>query len=146
MSENNKEVVRRVVEEHWNKKNAGLATELFTENCSVQTPDGALKGLAGARSLLNTYAAAFPDFLITIDELIAEGDKVAFRYGFKGTHKGKLGELAASGKPVTVSGIGIYQIASGKIAEGRLEWDRTSLQEQIGAATPAAKSLLQPAA
>lgn len=145
MLENNKTIVKRVIDEHWNKKNAALAAELFTENCTVRTPDGALKGLQGARNLLDAYATAFPDFHITTDELIAEGDKVAFRYAFKGTHKGKLGEIAASGKAVTVSGIGIYQIVGGKVAEGRLEWDRSSLQEQIGAAKPAANPLLQPA-
>jgi predicted ester cyclase len=70
---------------------------------------------------------------------------VAFRYAFKGTHKGKLGEIAASGKTVTTPGIGIYRIVGGKVVEGRLEWDRASLQGQIGAAKPAAKPILQPA-
>ena len=145
MSENNKTIVKRVVDEHWNKKNAAIAAELFTENCSMHTPDGTLKGLVGARSLLDAYATAFPDFHISIDELIAEGDKVAFRYAFKGTHKGKFGQVAASGKAVTASGIGIYQVIGGKVAEGRLEWDRASLQEQIGAVKPATSPLLQPA-
>jgi steroid delta-isomerase-like uncharacterized protein len=144
MSEQNKTLVRRVIDEHWNKKNAAMAAELFADNCSIHTPDGALKGHAGARNLLNAYATAFPDFHITIDELVAEGEKVAFRYTFKGTQKGKLGEIAASGKTVNTSGIGIYRIVGGKVAEGRLEWDRASLQEQIGAAK-AAKSALQPA-
>jgi steroid delta-isomerase-like uncharacterized protein len=144
MSDNNKATVKRVVDEHWNKNNPALAAELFTENCSVHTPDGELKGVEGARNLLNAYATAFPDFHITTDDLIAEGDKVAFRYTFAGTHKGKLGEIAASGKAVTVSGIGFYQIVGGKVTEGRLEWDRASLREQIGAAAPA-EAALQPA-
>ncbi|HXQ11335.1 MAG TPA: ester cyclase [Caulobacteraceae bacterium] len=144
MSENNKAIVKRVVDEHWNKKNAAIAAELIAEDCALHTPDGALRGVEGARRLLNAYATAFPDFHITTDELIAEGDKVAFRYTFAGTHQGKLGEVAASGKKVTTSGIGIYRIVGGKVAEGRLEWDRASLQEQIGSAAPA-KSAMQPA-
>ena len=145
MSEQNKTIVRRVIDEHWNKKNAALAAELFTDNCAVRTPDGTLKGVGGARNLLSAYATAFPDFHITIDELIAEGDKVAFRYAFKGTHKGKFGEMAASGKAVTTSGIGIYRVVGGKVVEGRLEWDRASLQEQLGSAKPAVNPILQPA-
>src|SRR5690242_2622511 len=120
MSEQNKTIVRRIIDEHWNKKNAAEAVNLFTSDCSVQTPDGSLKGVEGARNLLNAYATAFPDFRITIDELIAEGDKVAFRYAFGGTHKGKLGETAPSGKTVSTTGIGIYRIVGGKVADGRL--------------------------
>jgi steroid delta-isomerase-like uncharacterized protein len=145
MSEQNKTVVRRIVDEHWNKRNAAVAAELFADNCSLQTPDGPLNGHEGARKLLSAFETGFPDFHLTIDELIAEGDKVAFRYTFTGTHKGKFGETAASGARVTATGMGMYRIVAGKVAEGRLEWDRARLQEQIGAAKSAAKPVLQPA-
>ncbi|MGD0301272.1 MAG: hypothetical protein ABSE86_29700 [Bryobacteraceae bacterium] len=76
MSEhNNKAIVRRIVEDHWNTKNPALVGELFAVNCSLHTPDGDLQGVKGA----------------------AETDRVAMRYSFAGTHKGALGAIPASG-------------------------------------------------
>lgn len=62
MSEQNKAVVRRIFEDHWNKKNAALVGELFAPTVSLHTPDGVLTGLEGASLLLQTYQTAFPDF------------------------------------------------------------------------------------
>src|SRR5262245_21477880 len=92
MSEQNKAVVRRVIEDHWNAKNHALARELFAPTVSFHTPDGVLNGLDGASTLLQVYTAAFPDFHLITDDLVAECDKVAFRYTFEGTHKGPFGE------------------------------------------------------
>ncbi len=78
MSEQNKTVVRRIIEEHWNNKNAELVSELFASNVSLDTPDGVLTGLEGASSLLQAYATAFPDFRLTIDDLFADGNKSSF--------------------------------------------------------------------
>ena len=101
MSEQNKAVVRRVFEEHWNGRNAALVSELFAPTVSLHTPDGALTGLDGASSLLQAYATAFPDFRLAIDDMVVEGDKVVVRYRFTGTHRGPLADLPASGKPVS---------------------------------------------
>jgi steroid delta-isomerase-like uncharacterized protein len=133
MSEQNKAVVRRIVEDYWNKKNPALAGELFAADCSLHTPDGDLHGVKGAAQLYDAYATAFPDFRITAEDTVAEGDRVAVRYTFTGTNKGPLGAIPASGNRVTVSGIVIFRLAGGKVAEGRWSWDRVSLQQQIGA-------------
>ena len=134
MSEQNKGVVRQIVEDHWNNKNTLLASELFAENCSLHTPDGDLDGIKGVLQLLNTYATAFPDFRITIDDAIAEGDCVAVRQTFAGTHRGPLGGIAASDNRVTLSDVMvIFRLAAGKVEEARFAWDRLSLQQQIGA-------------
>ena len=69
MSEENKAVVRRIIEDHWNAKNHELVPELFAETVSIHTPDGVLKGLDGASTLLQAYATAFPDFRLSIDDL-----------------------------------------------------------------------------
>ena len=133
MSEQNKAAVRRIVEDCWNKKNPALISELFASNCLLHTPDGELRGVEGAQQLLSAYGTGFPDFHITIDDTVAEGDKVALRYGFGGTHKGQLGPVPASGKRVATSGITIFRFAGGKVADARFEWDRVSLRQQIGA-------------
>ena len=72
MSEQNKTVVRRIIEEHWNNKNAAIVSELFASNVSLDTPDGVLTGLEGAGSLLQAYETAFPDFHNTTDDLFAD--------------------------------------------------------------------------
>ena len=133
MSDQNKAVVRRIVEDYWNKKNPALVGELFATDCSLHTPDGDLQGVKGAAQLYDAYATAFPDFRITAEDTVAEGARVALRYNFTGTNKGPLGAIPASGNRITVSGIVIFRLTGGKVAEGRWSWDRVSLQQQIGA-------------
>ena len=134
MSEQNKAVVRRIIEDYWNKKNPALAGELFAADCAYHIPDGNLpKGVQGVAQLYGVYAASFPDFHLTIEDTVADGDRVAVSYSFTGTHKGPLGAVPASGHRVTLSGIAIFHLASGKVKEARMVWDRLSLQQQIGA-------------
>ena len=133
MSEQNKMVVRRVVEEHWNNKNAALVSELFTSNVSLDTPDGVLTGLEGAGFLLQAYATAFPDFRLIIDDLLADGNQVVLRWTFTGTHRGPLADIAASGRQVRVPrGIAIFRIAAGKVDQGHFAWDKYALLQQLG--------------
>ena len=125
MSEQNKTVVRRIIDEHWNNKNAALVSELFASNVSLDTPDGVLTGLEGASSLLQAYETAFPDFHNTTDDLFAEGNQVVVRWTFTGTNSGPFTDIAASGpfadiaatgKQVRVPGcIGIFQLDGGKV-------------------------------
>jgi len=100
---------------------------------AIHTPDGVLNGHDGARQLLSAYATAFPDYRLSTDDLLAEGDRVTYRWTFTGRHKGPLAGIAASGKKVNVQGIGIFHIAGGKASELRLLWDKYSLMQQIGA-------------
>lgn len=133
MSEHNKSVVRRLVEDHWNKKNPSLVTEVFDANTILHTPDGTLHGHDGALQLLSAYTTAFPDFRLIIDDLLADGDNVTLRWTFTGTQKGPFSGVGASGKSVSVPGIAIFQIASGKAREVRMVWDKYALMQQIGA-------------
>lgn len=133
MSEQNKTVVRRIVEEHWNKKNAALVSELFASNVSLDTPDGVLTGLEGASFLLQAYATAFPDFRLSIDDLLADGNQVVLRWTFTGTHRGPLADIPASGRQVRVPrGIAIFRIDAGKVDRGHLAWDKYALLQQLG--------------
>jgi steroid delta-isomerase-like uncharacterized protein len=137
MSEQNKAVVRRLIEDHWNAKNGALVSELFAPTVAIHTPDGVLNGLDGASALLQAYATAFPDFRLVIDDLVADADKVAFRWTFNGTHRGQLADIRASGKQVSVSNnVGIFRIADGKVNESRLCWDKYALLQQLGALPP----------
>jgi steroid delta-isomerase-like uncharacterized protein len=133
MSEQNKAVVRRLFEDHWNAKNPALVAELFAPSVSLQTPDGVLTGLDGASFLLKAYGTAFPDFHLTIDDLVADGDKVVVRWTFTGTHHGPLADVPASGKRVDVpNGIAIYRLAAGRITEAHFAWNKYELLQQLG--------------
>lgn len=133
MSEQNKAVIRRLIEDHWNAKNAAMVSELFAPTVSLQTPDGGLTGLEGAAFLLQAYATAFPDFRIIIDDVVAEGNEVVVRWTFTGTNRGPLADLPATGKGVSVpNAIGIFRLAAGKVEAGHFAWDRYELRQQLG--------------
>lgn len=134
MSEQNKDVVRRVVDDHWNKKNPDLVSELFAPDMTLETPDGVLSGHEGAHALLNAYRTAFPDFHLATEDLVADGNRVAIRWTFTGTNTGPLAGIAPTGNKVSVSrNLGIFQVDGGKITGGQLNWNKYNLLQQLGA-------------
>jgi steroid delta-isomerase-like uncharacterized protein len=89
-------------------------------------------GLTGMRQVVEMYRSWSTDYHSTIEDLVAEGDKVACRWSGRGTHQGDLMGVAATGKAITVTGIAIFRIANGKIRE---EWDYADvmgLMQQLG--------------
>jgi steroid delta-isomerase-like uncharacterized protein len=146
MSDTLETVVRRSFEDHFNGRNIAAADEVYAPDVVVRTPDGVVTGRDGMNTLMQTYASAFPDFVLTIDDTVAEGDRVAVRYTFTGTHRGAIAGIPATGKRVTVGGnIGIYRVAGGRIAEAHVSWDRYVLMEQIGLLPPMGAAGVQPA-
>jgi steroid delta-isomerase-like uncharacterized protein len=133
MSEENKAIVRRFVEEVWNKGNSSVADQLISANYSHHdnaTPDFGL-GPESEKKRVNLYRVAFPDLQFTIEDMIAEGDTVTCRWSSRGTHRGPLSGIAPTGKRITVSGITINRFAGGKIAEGWLNWDALGMLQQL---------------
>jgi predicted ester cyclase len=94
-------------------------------------------GLVGPQGvkdyLYEPWFAAFPDAQFTLEDLIAEGDKVTFRATLRGTHRGEFMGIAPTGKHVTMTAIGIGRIEEGKIAEGWQSTDVLGLLQQLGA-------------
>ena len=134
MSEGNKNVVRRLFEEVWNKGNLQVTDELFTPNYThhdASTPDVG-RGPESEKKRATLYRAAFPDFRLTIEDLIAEGETVMARWSCRGTHKGDLSGIAPTGKQFTISGVSIARFANGKMAEGWVNWDALGLMQQLG--------------
>ena len=129
MSEQNKAIIRRLFDDHWNAKDEELVSEVFAPKITLSTPDGVYTGLKGALSLLQSYATPFPDFHLAIEELLAEADKVVVKWTFTGTHSGPL----TVGRRVKVPNcIAIYRIEAGKIAEGTMAWNKYELLRQLG--------------
>jgi steroid delta-isomerase-like uncharacterized protein len=134
MSESNKNTVRRLVEEVWNKGNLSLADELYAANYThhdPSTPDAG-KGPESEKRRATLYRGAFPDFRLTIDDILADGETVTARWSCHGTHKGALGEIAPTGKQFTISGISVVRFTSGKMVEGWVNWDALGMMRQLG--------------
>jgi predicted ester cyclase len=78
------------------------------------------------------YRAAYPDLLITVDDLIAEGNKVVGRWTARGTNTGPLMGMPPTGKQATVMGISILAIADGKVTDQWFNWDTLGMLQQLG--------------
>jgi steroid delta-isomerase-like uncharacterized protein len=135
MSEGNKTTVRRLIEEVWNKGYMPVADELFAQNYvhhDSSTPDVG-RGPEGEKKRATLYRNAFPDFRLTIEDLVAEGETVVARWSGRGTHKGELNGIAPTGKQINITGVSIARFANSKIAEGWVNWDALGLMQQLGA-------------
>ncbi len=138
-SEDNKALLRRVIEEGLNKHDLALLDELYADCVWYRPETGELKGEA-LKQYLASILAAFPDIRFTIEDLVAEGDKLVIRWSGTGTHQGEFMGLAPTGKKVTTSGTDTYRIVEGKIVEYRGQWDALGFLQQLGALPPLAKA------
>jgi steroid delta-isomerase-like uncharacterized protein len=128
--EKNKALARRYQEEVWGKGKLSLLDELLAADfVDHSLPAGMDPGFAGAKSAVQGALDAFPDGQWTVEDLIAEGDKVVIRWKMQATHEHAFRGIAPVGKPVTVAGITILRIADGKIAERWVNWDSLALRQ-----------------
>jgi steroid delta-isomerase-like uncharacterized protein len=108
--------------------------EVIAGDAIDHNPEPGMKqGLAGIKEAFGAGRAAFPDLVITVEDMFAEGDKVACRVRTRGTHRGEFRGIPATGKPVTQTGIDILRIADGKLAERWGQFDDLGLLQQLGA-------------
>ena len=133
MSEENKTIFRRYVEELGNEGNFDLADEIFADYLSHQ-PDGSVleRGPEDVKRFMGEFRSAFPDFHTTIEDQIAEGDRVATRWTMRGTHEGEFRGIASTGKQIAVTGIGIFRFADGKVVESWDNFDQLGMMQQLG--------------
>lgn len=138
-TEQNKQIVRRMVEELWNAGKLEVADELLAPNYieHPSTPDESRPeeptGPDGMKQFIQMFRGAFPDMEFTIERILAEDDQVAVHLTGRGTHLGELRGLPPTGKRVTVGGAAIHRLEHDKIVETYQVVDRLSLREQLGA-------------
>jgi steroid delta-isomerase-like uncharacterized protein len=136
MSEENKALVRRWFDEVWNKGRAEAIDELFAENGIAHglsdDPANPIKGPSNFRPFHTTFREAFPNMMIVVEDMVAEGDKVAARCSVRGRHEGNFMGCAATQSPVEFSGITIVRIYNGKIVEAWNNFDFMVLHKQVG--------------
>jgi steroid delta-isomerase-like uncharacterized protein len=138
-TEANKALVRRMIEEGWNKHNLALLDELYADCVYYNPATGEIKG-EPLKQFLASMLAAFPDIRFTIEDLVAEGDKVVTRWSCTGTHRGEFMGLAPTGKQLTPSALDIFRIVEGKVVEERVEFDTLRFFQQLGAIPPLGKA------
>lgn len=132
-TEANKALANRVWEEVWHQGNLKLIDEWFTQDFVRHDPGGrVLWGTDQNWQFIGSLRLSFPGVRYTVDDQIAEGDKVVVSYHFQGTHRGAFQGLPRTGKQITYTGILIYRFADGKIAEQWTEFDLLGLLRQLG--------------
>ena len=132
MLEQNKAIVNRFGEEVWNRGNLAAVDELVAGDFVGYGPGRRVaRGPEALKQTVTRMRTAFPYLHFTVEDEIAEGDKVVTRWTGRGTHRGKWRGVAASGKRVTFTGIAIRRIAGGKIAERWVNADYTALIREI---------------
>ena len=132
-AEQNKQIIRAFIEEILNRQRMELVGELLASDYQLHfpgTPEPMDREAFGR--FVAAFPAAFPDFHIAVESLLAEGDEVAVRFVLNGTQKGEFMGVPPTGKKVSVPGHVFYRIRGGKIVDDRPIFDRALLLEQLG--------------
>jgi steroid delta-isomerase-like uncharacterized protein len=133
-AEENKALVRRVFEEGWNAGNLDLFDEADAPDYVLHDPSVPedVRGVEGVKRFASMYLRAFPDLHFTVEDQVAEGEKVATRWTSSATHQGELMGIPPTGNRTAVSGITISRVSGGKLAEDWNIWDTLGLMRQLG--------------
>lgn len=135
--EENKNLVRRSLEEIWGKYDVSAIDRFYATNFVDHTPaPGVSPNREGIKKSVNMYGKAFPNSHLTVEDVIAQGDEVAARFTFHGKHSGELQGIAPTGKDVKLMGLTICRVENGKVVESWESMDQLQLLQQIGAAQP----------
>jgi len=133
MSEQNKATVRRFFEQI-DKGNTDVVDELYADTLRFYQPGSDPVDKAARKQLLLMFRSVFPDSSHTIEDMIAEGDRVVTRFTFHGTQRGELMGIPATGKQVAVQGMVIDRLSAGKIMEEWVSFDMMGMMQQLSVA------------
>jgi steroid delta-isomerase-like uncharacterized protein len=132
-TQDNKVIARRIFEEVGSQGNFAVIDEAISPNFVYRTsafPE--FHGPGGFKEFFTEHRKTFPDLHYTVEDVVAEGDKVVARWTASGTHTGDMMGIAPTGKLVKAPGITIFRFAHGHIVEGRTVWDALALLQQLG--------------
>lgn len=122
---------RRAIDEGWNKGNLESIDELFAPDF-VEHQAGIAPGRDGVKGSIQTLRTAFPDLHLTVEDAIAEGDKVWLRLAATGTHSGPFMGSPGTGRQIELTVIDIARLVDGRLVEHWGVADRLSVGQQIG--------------
>ena len=129
--EQNKALVRRYVEATWNQHDTSVIDELIVADFR-QHAAGVPQGREGVKGFFAMLHGAFPDAQNTIEDMVAEGDKVMWRSTIRATHRGAFRGIPPTGKSVTLATVNIVRLVDGQIVENWGEQDNLGLLQQLG--------------
>ena len=132
LNEKNKETYRIYIEEIFNKRDFSQLDQHVSDDYVLHdAPDGFPKGKVGIKSVVNMFKGAFSDFEVHLDELICEGDLIASKSTFKGTHTGQFLGFEATQKKIRMTSLTLVRIKEGKIYESWVRNDIENLKRQL---------------
>lgn len=132
-TEENKALLRRAWDEIYGQGRLDSIEEFVVDDVIAHEPDGDVRGVEEFKRYLAPYLAAFPDMSMTVEDVIAEGDKVVSRYTFRGTHTGTTDVYGPpTGKPLVMEGVTVYHFTGGKLAEMWDSYDTLAVMKQLG--------------
>jgi steroid delta-isomerase-like uncharacterized protein len=131
--EKNRALVSRIWDEVWNAGNMNTVDEVLSATYVGHIPSTpGINGREAFKQMVGSYRTAFPDVTLTVDDLIADGDRVVARWTSRGTHTGPFGAIPASGNRIEVMGISIFLIVDGFVQEEWEGFDTMALMQQLG--------------
>lgn len=133
-TEQNKTIIRRIPEELFNQGNLAVADELFASGYSGHRPfpPGWPKGIAGVKQFVSVLRAAFPDLRLVVEDILADGDKVAVRVTASGTHQEAFMGIPATGKQIVWTETHLCRMVNGKVVKHWVNADQLGMLQQLG--------------
>jgi steroid delta-isomerase-like uncharacterized protein len=128
----NKAIIARYVE-LYNSGNLAIADEVIAADFVDHTRPEDQPGTSGVKRMVASFRAAFPDAAASVEQMVSEGDTVAFRFTIRGTHRGMFGSLAPTEKRILLTGMDFVRVHDGKIVELWNNQDTLGLLRQLGA-------------
>ena len=131
-TEDMKAFIRRAAEEVWNKGNMDVAGEYFSPNLIFHYSEGDIRGIENMKQYILGVRSAFPDFKLSPEDQIAEGNTEVSRFTISGTHKGEFNSIPPTGKMFSTTSIAIHKFTDGKISEVWSQSNDLGLLQQLG--------------
>ncbi len=135
-TEENKAIYRRIWDELLNKGNLAVVDELVAPSYVFHDPQGSFSGPQGLKQFITAFRSAFSDMQFTVEDMIAEGDKVVKRWTLRAKHTGDFMGITPTGKQVEITGTSIGRFADGRSVEDWEALDHLGLMQQLGVVPP----------
>jgi len=138
MPSDNKAIIRKFLDEVWNKKNLAVIDELIAPAFVMHDPmaPSPVTGIEGYKQFVHVFQTAFPDLQMSVADIVSEGESAAVRWEVAGTHNGSLAGIAATGRPHNITGMNFCRIVDGKFVEAWGNWDSLGMMQQLGVDPP----------
>lgn len=138
MSAENKAIVRRLYGEVWNGRQLEVVNEIISPSHALHgtIAEGSAIGPEAYKGTVTRFLTGFPDLRFSIDDMVAEDEKLVVSWNISGTHEGEFLGIPATHKKVSFDGITINHIVDRKIMDSYVSWDALGMIQQLGVAPP----------